>query len=98
MGEMIHRLQLQTKKTSVDLATYVFRVITGGWIALIFAHFFQYIFAFENFLFFLVMVVVTGAVVKITRGWGPISVVIFNLFCVLLVVLLQLYLKIAPGA
>lgn len=98
MSEMIYRFQLQTKKASVDFATYVFRVITGGWISLIFAHFFQYIFGFENFLFFMVMVMFTAAIVRISKGWGPISIVIFNLFCVLVLVLIQLYLKTAPGA
>ena len=98
MGEMINKMQFQVKKTSNDFVTYIFRVLTGGWIGLVFAHFFQYIFAFENFLFFFVIVLMTGAVVRATRGWGFFSVFILNLFCILLGILLQVYLQVAPGA
>ncbi len=98
MGEMINRVQFQVKKSSGDFGTYVARVVTGGWIGLVFAHFFQMIFAFENFLFFFIIVLITGSIVRITKGWGFFSVVILNLVCVLLGALLQMYVKMAPGA
>ena len=97
MGQFVNKMQFQVKKTSTHMGVYFLRVVTGSWIGLIFAHFFQYIFEFENFLFFFVIVLMTGAIVRITRGWGFLSVVIFNLFCILVAILLQMYIKVAPG-
>ena len=98
MGQMINKMQFQVKKTSNDIGTYIFRVMTGGWIGMVFAHIFQQLFGFGNLLFFFVIVLATGAVVKMTRGWGFVSVVIFNLFCVLVGALLRMYIMVAPGA
>ena len=98
MSEVLNKVNFHVKKTSNDFGTYIFRVLTGGWIGMVFAHLFQMIFAFENFLFFFVIVLVTGAIVRITRGWGFFSVVILNLFCILVGALLQMYVKVAPGA
>lgn len=97
MSELINKVQFQVKKSSGDFGTYLFRVVTGGWIGMVFAHIFQTIFAFENFLFFFVIVLTTGALVRATRGWGYISIVILNLFCILVGALLQMYIQVAPG-
>ncbi len=98
MGEMISKMNLQVRKKSSDFGTYVFRVLTGGWIGMVFAHLFQMIFEFENFLFLFVIVLMTGAIVRVTRGWGFFGIVLLNLFCILVGTLLQLYVQVAPGA
>jgi len=98
MGEMISKVQFQVKRRSNDMGTYVFRVLTGGWIGMVVAHLFQMIFGFENFLFLFVIVLMTGVVVRVTRGWGFFGVVLLNLFCVLVGALLQMYVQVAPGA
>lgn len=98
MSELISKVQFQVKKRSNDFGTYFFRVMTGGWIGLVFAHLFQMVFQFENLLFLFVIVLMTGVVVRITRGWGFISIILLNLFCVLVGSLLQMYLQVAPGA
>lgn len=98
MGQMINKMQFQVKKTSNDFGTYILRVITGGWLGMVFAHIFQLLFGFGNLLFFFVIVLSTGAVVKMTRGWGFVSVIIFNLFCILVGALLRMYVMVAPGA
>ncbi len=95
---MISKVQFQMKKSSGDMGTYIFRVLTGGWIGMVFAHLFQMIFAFENFLFLFVIVLMTGVIVRMTKGWGFFSVVILNLFCILIGALLQMYVQVAPGA
>ncbi len=98
MGEMISKVQFQVKKKSSDMGTYIFRVLTGGWIGMVFAHLFQMIFEYGNFLFLFVIVLMTGVIVRITRGWGFISVILLNLFCILIGALLQMYVHVAPGA
>lgn len=98
MSNVINKVQFQVKKTSGDMGTYILRVITGGWIGLVFAHFFQMIFEFQNFLFFFVIVLMTGAMVRVTRGWGIFPIMILNLVCILIGALLQMYIKMAPGA
>ena len=98
MSEMMSRVQFQMKKRSSDFGTYIFRVMTGGWIGLVFAHLFQLIFAFETLLFLFVIVLMTGVIVRITKGWGFFSVILLNLFCILVGALLQMYVQVAPGA
>ena len=98
MSQLINKVQFQVKNSSAHFGTYIFRVLTGGWIGMVFAHLFQGIFAFENFLFLFVIVLMTGTIVRITRGWGFFSVVILNLFCILVGILLQMYIQVAPGA
>lgn len=97
VGQLINKMHFQVKRTSNHFGTYIFRVITGGWIGAVFAHLFQIILGFENFLFFFVIVMTTGAVVRVTRDWGFFSITILNLFCILIGILLQMYIKIAPG-
>lgn len=98
MGEMMSKMQFQVKKSSSDLSTYIFRVLTGGWVGMIFAHIFQMIFEYGNFLFFFVIVLMTGSIVRVTKGWGFFSVIILNLFCILIGVLFRMYIIVAPGA
>ena len=98
MSEIVNKMQFQVKKSSSDFGTYFCRVLTGGWIGLIVAHVFQMIFEFENFLFFFMIFLSTAVVVRVTRGWGFIPIIILNLFCILIGILLQMYIKIAPGA
>lgn len=96
MGKL-GQMQFQVKKSTSHMGVYFLRVVTGAWIGVVFAHFFQHIFGFENFLFLFVLILMTGTIVRISRGWGGIAVIIFNLFCILVAVLLQLYIKVAPG-
>ena len=98
MAELINKMQFQVKKSSSDFGTYLFRVLTGGWVGMVMAHIFQMFFGFGNYLFFFIIVLMTGAVLKITKGWGFVSVIVFNLFCILLGVLFRMYIMVAPGA
>ena len=98
MGELINKVQFQVKKQSSDMGTYIFRVITGGWIGMVFAHIFQMIFEYGNFLFVFVIVLMTGAVLKVTKGWGFFGVIVFNAVCLLIGALLRMYIMVAPGA
>ena len=98
MAELISKVQFQVKKSSSDFGTYFFRVVTGGWVGMVFAHIFQMIFEYGNFLFFFVIVLMTGSILRVTRGWGFFSVTVLNLFCILIGVLLRMYITVAPGA
>ena len=97
MGQMINKVQFQVKKSSNDFGTYLLRVLTGGWIGMVFAHIFQMIFEFGNFLFIFVILLMTGSVLKVTKGWGFFAVLIFNAFCIMVGALLRMYIMVAPG-
>ena len=97
MSRFVHNGQIYLKKTSGDFGLYSLRVATGGWIGLIFAHLFQRMFGFQNLLFFFVIVLMTGALVRVSKNWGLVSVFIFNLICILVGALLRMYLEVAPG-
>lgn len=98
MSDILNKVQFQVKKRSSDMGTYIFRVLTGGWIGMVFAHLFQMVFGFGNLLFLFVIVLMTGVIVRITKGWGFIGIILLNLFCVLVGALLQMYVQVAPGA
>ena len=88
-------IQSKTKIFFSDFGLYFFRVLTGGWMAIVFAHFFQVFFGFELSLLFFVVFLITGVLVRITRKWGVFSVIILNLFFVLIGVLFQMYIELA---
>ena len=96
MGKKIDRIQFRAKKSPTGLSVYFLRVVTGGWIGIVFAHFFHGFFGFETFLLSLVVLVITCMIVFLTKRLGFFLLVIFNLLCVLSGVLLQMYVKLAP--
>jgi len=98
MSRFVSTVQFQVKKSSSDLTTYIFRVLTGGWLGMVFAHILQTMIGFSNLLFLFVIVLVTGCIVRMTKNWGFFSVMILNLFCVLVGILLNMYIMVAPGA
>ena len=75
---------------------YFFQVVTGGWIAIVFAHFFEILFGFETFLLSFIVLIITAILVRITGKWGGVSLVILNLFFILVGILLEMYIELAP--
>ncbi len=93
----MNEIQLETKSVLSGSGIYFFRVLTGGWIAIVFAHLFKVLFDFELFPLFLVVLLITGFLVHITRKRGFFSMVILNLFFILIGVLLKMYIELAPA-
>lgn len=102
MSELIGNMQTQFKKTSSDVALFGIKFISGVVLGLTFALIMQEVMGKaddENLLaFFFVIIVTMAAFMRIAKSWGLMTILIFDLICVLLGLVLRLYVMVAPGA
>ena len=97
MGNLIGNVQERIKTSSNALALLAFKAVTGLFLGLTMALIGQQIIGYGWFSFVLVILVVTGSLLRITRSWPWMYMFIFNLICVLIGLLLRMYILIAPG-
>lgn len=97
MGNLISNVQDRIKGTSHAFALLTFKAVTGLFLGLTLALIGDQIIDYGWFSFVLVVVVVTGTLLKLTRSWTWTHMLIFNLFCVLIGLCLRMYILIAPG-
>ena len=97
MGNMIGNVQDRIKSSSNALSLLAFKGLTGLLLGLTLALIGQQIVGYGWFSFILVICVVTGALMRITRQWEWRHILIFDLICVLTGALLRLYILVAPG-
>jgi hypothetical protein len=97
MGNLIGNAQERLKTSTNALLLLSFRTATGLFLGLTFALIGSQIIDYGWFSFVLVIVVTTGAILRVTRGWAWIHILIFNLICVLTGLVLRMYILIAPG-
>ena len=102
MSEFVGKVQTQFKKTSGDFALFVFKFFSGLVLGLTFGLVMQEILGHaegENLLAFLFVVIVTaGAFLRISKTWSFVTLLVFDLICILLGMVLRLYIMVAPGA
>jgi hypothetical protein len=102
MSEFVGKMQAGLKKTSSDILLFSVKLVSGAILGLTFGLIMQEILGKadnENlFGFLFVVVVTTGAFLRISKAWGFTAVMIFDLVCVLLGICLRLYIMVAPGA
>lgn len=98
MGNMISNVQDRFKTSSNALALLGIRLVTGLFLGTTLALVGQELIQYEVFSLVLVIVVVTAALLRITRHWAWMHLFIFNLICILIGLLLRMYILIAPGA
>lgn len=55
------------------------------------------IIGYRIFSFLLVVFVMTGVVVRVSKKWNWIGLLIFDLICILIGLVLRMYILIAPG-
>lgn len=94
---MIGNAQERFKTTSNAFALITFKVITGLFLGLTLALIGDQIIDYGNISFTLVLLVTAGAIVRVSRAWTWMHLLIFNLVCVLIGLLLYMYILIAPG-
>ncbi len=97
MSQFISGVQDRLKTTSLDVLTFVLKVLSGSFLGLTLALISQEIIGFGTFSFVLVIVSMTLAFLKVAQKWSLVSVLVFNLVCILIGMLLRMYILIAPG-
>lgn len=98
MAQFIEQLQYRIKSTSTSLSLLFFKVLSGLVIGLTMALIIDEILNSGVLAFSLVLVSTLGAFMKVAKGWTWGGVLMFDLFCVLVALLLRMYILVAPGA
>jgi hypothetical protein len=97
MANLISNAQERFKTSSNALALVSFKALTGLFLGLTLALIGDQIIDYGWISFMLVLIVSTGTLMKITKSWTWMHMLIFNLICVLIGLLLRMYILIAPG-
>jgi len=86
-----------TKLGVQSLFLMLCKIISGLILGLTFGLIGQQVFMYGSLLFGFVILTVTGAFYKISKSWGSIGLLIFDLLCVLAALLIRMYVVVAPG-
>lgn len=100
VGNLQNRMQQGLKQTSSDFGLMALRALSGGVLGLTISLIVQQILGQgdEITLAFSFAFVTTFAVFwRITRGWGFVALLVFDLVAILTGLLLRLYVMVAPG-
>jgi hypothetical protein len=97
MANLISNAQERFKNSTNALALVAFKALTGLFLGLTLALIGDQIIDYGWISFMLVLIVSTGTLMKITKSWTWMHMLIFNLICVLIGLLLRMYILIAPG-
>jgi hypothetical protein len=101
MGEMVGNMQTHIRKTSSDILLFALKLASGLVIGLTLGLIMQEVLGKaegENVIAFVfVILVTTGAFMRIAKTWGLTAVLVFDLVSVLAGMILKLYIMVAPG-
>jgi len=97
MGQIMGSVQGTIKGTSTSLVLFLVKVFSGSIVGLTMALIGEEMIDYGTLSFVFVMVLFTGAVVRISKKWSYLGVFVFDLVCVLLALLLRMYILVAPG-
>ena len=98
MSQFVNNVQVRIKNTSAGFFTFVLKLTSGLLLGLTIALVGEEMIGYGNVSFTFIIVIITGSFLRISRPWGVVGVVTFNLICVMLAMLLRMYILIAPGA
>jgi uncharacterized membrane protein YccC len=98
MGQFIEDLQYKLKTSSSSIALLAFKLIVGLVLGLVLALVGQQMVNYGDLSFLLVVIVALSAFFRIAKAWRWAGVSVFALLCVLLALLLNMYIMVAPGA
>lgn len=96
LGQVAGQVQDGVKNTSVSLVGLALKIMTSFLVGLTIALIGQEMMAYGNFSFIFVMTVVFALIFKLIAKWSVGSVLLFDLFLVLISLLLRLYIQVAP--
>lgn len=96
VSQIAGQVQGGVKNTSVSFAGLALKLITAVLLALTLSLVIQEMMGSGIFTFVFTMVLVIGLVMKLIARWTVGAVLLFDLFCVLVALLLRLYIQVAP--
>lgn len=96
VSQISQNLQEGAKTTSISLFNWALKIISGVVYGMTFALIAQTMMGFGTFSFIFMMTVVTALVVRLLLKWSVGQVLLFDLFSVLVALLLRMYILVAP--
>lgn len=96
-ARFISNVNEKIKTTSSTAALFALRALSGLFVGLTLALIGEEAIGYGVFSFVLVIITMTAAILRISKKWGWIHLLIFNLICILLGLCLRMYILIAPG-
>jgi hypothetical protein len=98
VAQLMGDVQEKMKWTVFGIGLFSLRLVSGLILGLTFALVFEEIFQYQTLAFFLVLTVVTSVFLRASKSCSLVTILVFDLVCVLLGLILRMYLIIAPGA
>ncbi len=102
MSELVDKMQYRLKKSSGDIFNFCLKLLTGLVMGLTLALIIHEMMGKkdgEGMLSFLfIIAVVTGVFMRVAKKWSVVSVLVFDLVCILIGIILKFYIMVAPGA
>ena len=96
VSKLADNLQEGAKTTSISLFNWSLKIASGLVYGLTFALVGQTMMGFGTFAFIFMSTVVTGLIVRLLINWSVGQVLLFDLFSVLVALLLRMYILVAP--
>ncbi|MBK9293636.1 MAG: hypothetical protein IPM57_04205 [Oligoflexia bacterium] len=94
---MLKKTQIKIKESSKGVFLLVAKTVSGVLLGLTVALVVRGFTGYGYLGFTFVVVAITGAFLKLSQKWKIQGVLLFNLFCVMVAMLLRMYILIAPG-
>lgn len=95
---MLKKMQGTIKDNSAGFALVFSKLVSGIFVGLTMALVVKTLFDVGSFAFVVVIVLITGAFMKMAAKWKFTGVLLFDLFCLMTALLLRMYIYMAPGA
>jgi hypothetical protein len=96
VSQLAGHVQDGVKNTSVSFASFSLKTVTAFFLALTLSLIAQEMMGSGTFTFVFTMVLVIGLIMKLIAKWSVGAVLLFDLFCILVALLLRLYIQVAP--
>ncbi|PIS11042.1 MAG: hypothetical protein COT73_06115 [Bdellovibrio sp. CG10_big_fil_rev_8_21_14_0_10_47_8] len=96
VSQIAGQFQDGVKSTSISFVGLILKMATALVVALTLSLIGQEMMSYGTFSFVFMMVVVTALIMKLVFRWSVGAVLLFDLFCVLVALLLRLYIQVAP--
>ncbi|MEZ0393412.1 MAG: hypothetical protein ACAH59_14425 [Pseudobdellovibrionaceae bacterium] len=96
VSQIAGQVQDGVKNTSVSFVSLFLKLITAFFIALTLSLIAREMMGSGTFTFIFTMVLVVALVLKMIAKWSVGAVLLFDLFCVLVALLLRFYIQVAP--
>lgn len=102
MSELVDKMQYRLKKSSGDIFNFMVKLTTGLVLGLTLALIIHEMIGKKDgegmLSFTFIIAVTTMGFLRVAKKWSIVSVLVFDLVCILIGIILKFYIMVAPGA